>query len=137
MPTPLVQMPAASAPAPPAYDVCTPAQWDAWYTAIGVLGEGETDFGLLETVGQELKSKKVAFTEGWGDNLNDLQLGRLRNRLRTADVRVDDIMVSEDRYKGKKREWWFTQGASYCDRLESESVLFSFSHALEARAHTP
>ena len=49
-------MPAASAPAPPAYDVCTPAQWDAWYTAIGVLGEGGTDFGLLETVGQELRT---------------------------------------------------------------------------------
>jgi hypothetical protein len=46
-------MPAASAPVPPAYDVCTPAQWDDWYTAIGVLGDGGTDFGLLETVGQE------------------------------------------------------------------------------------
>jgi hypothetical protein len=42
-------MHSASAPAPPAYDVCTPDQWDAWYTTIGVLGDGGTDFGLLET----------------------------------------------------------------------------------------
>ena len=65
-------MPAASAPTPPAYDVCTPARWDDWYKDIGVLGEGGTDFGLLETVGQELRTMKVPFTEGWGDTLNDL-----------------------------------------------------------------
>jgi hypothetical protein len=59
-------MSAASAPTPPTYDVCTPARWDDWYKAIGVLGEGGTDFGLLETVGQELRTMKVPFTEGWG-----------------------------------------------------------------------
>jgi hypothetical protein len=32
-----------------------------------VLGEGGTDFGLLETVGQELRTMKVPFAEGWGD----------------------------------------------------------------------
>ena len=46
-------MPSASAPPPPAYDVCTPDQWDTWYAAIGVLGDGGLDFGLLETVGLE------------------------------------------------------------------------------------
>ena len=34
-----------------------PDQWDDWYKAIGVLGDGGTDFGLLETVGQELRTK--------------------------------------------------------------------------------
>ena len=48
----------ASAPAP-VYDVCTPEQWDTWYKCIGELGEGGTDFGLLETVGQELRAMKV------------------------------------------------------------------------------
>jgi hypothetical protein len=113
-------MPAASAPAPPAYDVCTPAQWDDWYTAIGVLGDGGTDFGLLETVGQELRTMKVPFAEGWGDTLNDLQMGRLRNKLRLANVRVDDLVVDPGAFKHKKREWWFTQGASYCDRLAAK-----------------
>ena len=44
-----------SAPPVPTYTSCTPDQWDAWYAAIGDLGAGGTDFGLLETVGQELK----------------------------------------------------------------------------------
>jgi hypothetical protein len=113
-------MPAASAPTPPAYDVCTPAQWDDWYTAIGVLGAGGTDFGLLETVGQELRTMKVPFAEGWGDTLNDLQMGRLRNKLRQANVRVDDLVVDPGAFRHKKREWWFTQGASYCDRLAAK-----------------
>ena len=51
-------MHSASASPPPAYDACTPDQWDTWYTAIGVLGDGGTDFGLLETVGQELRHLK-------------------------------------------------------------------------------
>ena len=80
-------MSATSAPTPPTYDVCTPARWDDWYKAIGVLGDGGTDFGLLETVGQELRTMKVPFAEGWGDTLNDLQMGRLRNKLRQANVR--------------------------------------------------
>jgi hypothetical protein len=113
-------MSAASAPTPPTYDVCTPARWDDWYKAIGVLGDGGTDFGLLETVGQELRTMKVPFAEGWGDTLNDLQMGRLRNKLRLANVRVDDLVVDPGAFKHKKREWWFTQGASYCDRLAAK-----------------
>ena len=76
--------PSATASAP-AYAHCSPAEWDAWYAAVGALGAETEDFGLLETVGQELKTMKVPFTDGWGDNLNDLQLGRLRNKLRTAE----------------------------------------------------
>ena len=110
-------MPSASAPPPPAYDVCTPDQWDDWYKAIGVLGDGGTDFGLLETVGQELRTMKVPFTEGWGDTLNDLQMGRLRNKLRQANVRVDDLVVDPGAFKHKKREWWFAEGPKYIDRL--------------------
>ena len=62
---------------------------------------------------------KVPFAAGWGDTLNDLQMGRLRNKLRLADVRVDDILV-DDAFKHKKREWWFTQGSTYCDRLAAK-----------------
>jgi hypothetical protein len=113
-------MSAASAPTPPTYDVCTPTRWDDWYKAIGVLGEGGTDFGLLETVGQELQTMKVPFAEGWGDTLNDLQMGRLCNKLRLANVWVDDLVVDPGAFKHKKREWWFTQGASYCDRLAAK-----------------
>ena len=50
---------------------------------------------LLSTIGQELRSHKVAFAEHWGDTLNALQLGRLRNQLREADVSLDDILVAE------------------------------------------
>ena len=57
----------ASAPLPTAYAACTPVQWDKWYADIGALGEGGVDFGLLETVGQELRNMKVPFAEGWGD----------------------------------------------------------------------
>ena len=42
--------------------------------------------GLLSTIGQELRAHKVAFAEHWGETLNALQLGRLRNQLREADV---------------------------------------------------
>jgi hypothetical protein len=71
-------------------------------------------------VGQELRTMKVPFAEGWGDTLNDLQMGRLRNKLRLADVRIDDISVDSATYKHKKREWWFTQGSTYCDRLAAK-----------------
>ena len=50
---------------------------------------------LLSTIGQELRSHKVAFAEHWGETLNALQLGRLRNKLREADVSLDDISVSD------------------------------------------
>ena len=57
----------ASAPLPTAYAACTPVRWGKWYADIGALGEGGVDFGLLETVGQELRNMKVPFAEGWGD----------------------------------------------------------------------
>ena len=43
-------------------------------------------------------------------------MGRLRNRLREADLTVSDILT-DDSYKGKKSEWWFVEGCKYCDRL--------------------
>ena len=59
--------------APPArtYTLCTPEQWDAWYCAVQGL---DTNMDLLSTIGQELRSHKVAFAEHWGDTLNALQL---------------------------------------------------------------
>ena len=59
---------------------------------------------LLSTIGQELRSHKVAFAEHWGETLNALQLGRLRNQLREADVSLDDISVAEEQYKDKLME---------------------------------
>ena len=59
--------------APPArtYTACTPEQWDAWYCAVQGL---DTNMDLLSTIGQELRSHKVALAEHWGDTLNALQL---------------------------------------------------------------
>ena len=54
----MASTPSAAAPAP-VYAHCSPADWDAWYAAIGSLGAGTEDFGLLETVGQELRTMKV------------------------------------------------------------------------------
>ena len=62
---------------------CSPADWDVWYLKVVALGTGEgaADMKFLETVGQELKGQGVAFASQWEMPLNDLQMGRLRNRL--------------------------------------------------------
>ena len=71
---------------------------------------------FLATVGAELQTQGVTFAANWGTPLNSLQMGRLRNQLREADIAVDDILTT-DAYKGQKNEWWFSQGCKYCDRL--------------------
>ena len=63
---------------------------------------------LFENVAAELRNEGVPFAEKWGDELNDLQLGRLRLKLREADIPLDDISVDPG-YKDKKREWWSTR----------------------------
>jgi hypothetical protein len=110
---------AAVAGAPPAtvYHQCSPDQWDAWYTLVTGLGDGAEPFELLVTLAQELRNEGVPFAEKWGESPNALQLGRLRVQLRQADIRIDDILTDEHRYKGKKAEWWFIEGAKYTDRL--------------------
>ena len=102
--------------APPArtYTSCSPAEWDSWYCEVQRL---DANMGLLSTIGQELRAHKVAFAEHWGETLNALQLGRLRNQLREADVSLDDISTAEDRYKDKRDEWWYAEGSKYFDRL--------------------
>ena len=72
---------------------------------------------MLEYVARELHNEGVPFAEKWGEQLTDLQLGRLRLKLREADIRLDDISVAEDRYKDKKGDWWFVEGPKYVDRL--------------------
>ena len=97
---------------------CSPAQWDDWYLKVVALGAGDgaEDTRFLETVGQELKAQGVSFAAQWELPMNDLQMGRLRNRLREADLSVADISV-DAAHKGKKREWWYAEGSKYCDRL--------------------
>ena len=62
---------------------CSPADWDVWYLKVVALAtsDGAADMQFLETVGQELKAQGVAFAAQWKIPLNDLQMGRLRNRL--------------------------------------------------------
>eukprot|EP01043_Picozoa_sp_COSAG02_P074121 COSAG02_NODE_14697_length_1246_cov_2.076722_2_plen_124_part_00 len=100
---------AAVAGAPPAtvYHQCSPTDWDDWYKQVTGLGDGAEPFELLVTLAQELRNEGVPFAEKWGESPNALQLGRLRVQLRQADIRIDDILTDEQRYKGKKAEWWF------------------------------
>ena len=100
------------------YSNCTPHAWDVWYQKVMALGSGEDDpdMEFLATVGAELQTQGVTFAANWGSPLNSLQMGRLRNKLREADIAVDDILTT-DVYKGQKNEWWFSQGCKYCDRL--------------------
>ena len=100
------------------FSKCTTAEWDDWYLKVVALGtcDGAEDMRFLETVGQELKAHGVSFASQWELPLDDLQMGRLRNRLREADLQVTDISTDAS-YKDRKREWWYAEGSKYCDRL--------------------
>ena len=49
-----------------------------------------------------------------------MQLGRLRLKLREANVRVDDISVAPDAYRDNRRKWWFVE------RPKSLTVCFAY-----------
>ena len=87
-----------------AYHLCTPEEWDQWYDDLNALIEGPGGMQVLDNVARELRNEAVPFAEKWGDQLTDLQLGRLRMKLREADVRVDDISTAADTYRGEKRK---------------------------------
>ena len=100
------------------YANCEPEDWDAWFLQVVSLGSAaeHANMDFLETVGGELKSQGVSFAANFNQPMNALQMGRLRNKLRGADLKVSDVLTTEA-YKGKKEEWWFNEGCKYCDRL--------------------
>ena len=114
----------ASAPPPPAYDACTPDQWDTWYKCIGELGEGGTDFGLLETVGQELRAMKVPFAEGWGDTL-----GRDENEgVPTPTAGDDKHARGQVRWRQEESRAKDAKGAAQRPPPSQSKTLVSRSH---------
>ena len=77
-PTPVPSAPARQ------YLQCTPDQWDHWYAGLNALVSAPGGMQLLEYVARELHNEGVPFAEKWGEQLTDLQLGRLRLKLQIS-----------------------------------------------------
>ena len=94
------------------------AAYQNFHTALNALEL--TAVELWKPIGQDLSAAGVLTSEIWpGSEAGPIHFGRVRTLVRDTEVVIDDIDVTQARYKKKAEDWWMDQGDKLLTRLKA------------------